>query len=255
MINTLLHRQPATLDNELHRNLRAQVPVGSWSVAGGLNSIFLAAVEFGDACRDFPIVFVRAGTDPAGKQQVAPVAVFGLSNGENLFVQPDGAWRGSYMPAVLRMYPFALARIDDSNLAVTIDAAWQGLSEQQGERLFDDAGAPSELTKSVQGQLETLESEIQRTRVVGERFLDLGLFIEKRFDATLPDGQKFAVEGFLTIDEDKLKALPDATVLELQRNGLLGLIYAHLISLSNMRKLTEWRVLRMAAANGASPSA
>lgn len=255
MINTLLHRQPATLDRELHRSLRANLPVADWSLASALNSIFLAAVEFGDACRDFPIVFVRAGADPAGKQQVAPVAVFGLSNGENLFVQPDGAWRGSYMPAVLRMYPFALARLDDSNLAVTIDTAWAGLSSEQGERFFDDTGAPTELTKSIQGQLETLEAEIQRTRAVGERLLDLGLFIEKRFDATLPDGQKFAVEGFLTIDEDKLKALPDATLVELQRNGLMGLIHAHLISLANMRKLTEWRVLRIADAGGAPASA
>lgn len=252
MINTLLHRQPATLDRELHRTLKARLPVGDWSVASPLNSIFLAAVEFGDACRDFPIVFVRAGVDPSGRQQLAPVAVFGLAAGENLFVEPGGGWRVPYMPAVLRMYPFALARIDDNNLAVTIDTGWSGLSQTEGERLFNDDGTPGDVLKSVQQQLETLETEIQRTRFVGERLMQLDLFTEMRFDATLPDGQKFAVEGFLTVDENKLKGLSDAVIVELQRNGLLGLIHAHLISLGNMRKLTEWRIAAQAAAAGSA---
>lgn len=248
MINNLLHRQPATLDRDQHRQLRVRLPVTDWSVAGGLNSIFLAAVEFGDACRDFPIVFVRAGTDPAGKAQVAPVAVFGLADAENLFVQPNGSWRGHYMPAVLRMYPFALVRINDNELAVAMDRGYVGFSDTEGDRMLTDQGAPTELTQNLQQQLETLESEIQRTRFVGERLLELDLLTDMRFDATMPDGRKVSVDGFLTIDENKVKALSDATLLDLQRSGLMGLIHAHLISLANMRKLTEWRIAAHAAA-------
>ncbi|MFT3821990.1 MAG: SapC family protein [Rubrivivax sp.] len=244
MINTLLHRQAVPLDSTAHRQLKVPVPVADWSVAARLNSIFLAAVEFADACRDFPIVFVRAGQDPDGKPQIAPVAVFGLSAEENLFIEPDGQWRATYMPAVLRLYPFAIGRIDEQNFALCVDAAWSALSQGSGEALFDAQGEATEFTRQVVAQAEKTEEEVQRTRLVGERLLQLELLREMRFDVDLPGGQKLAVEGFFTVDEEKLKALPDATLVELARNGVLGLIQAHLISMANMRRLAEWRVQR-----------
>ncbi len=241
MINQNLHRKPEALDRAAHRSLRIKLPVTDWTVASRLNSMFVAAVEFGDVCRDFPIVFVRAGTDPDGKTQIASVAVFGLGKEENLYL--DGtAWRAAYMPAMLRLYPFALGRIDDKTFAIVLDTAWSGVSTTDGDPLFDAAGEPSELTKLVQQQLEQTEYEVERTRLVGQRLQDLGLLREMRFDATLPDGGKLSVDGFLTVDEDKLKALSDADLIDLQRSGLLGLVHAHLISLGHMRRLAEWRL-------------
>jgi hypothetical protein len=241
MINQNLHVKPEALDRAVHRQLRVKLPVTDWTVASRLNSMFVAAVEFGDVCRDFPIVFVRAGTDPEGKTQIASVAVFGLGKEENLYL--DGTtWRGAYMPAMLRLYPFALGRIDDQTFAIVLDTAWPGVSTTEGDPLFDAAGEPSELTKLVQQQLEQTEYEVERTRLVGQRLQELGLLREMRFDATLPDGGKLSVDGFLTVDEDKLKALPDAALIDLQRTGLLGLVHAHLISLGHMRRLAEWRL-------------
>ncbi len=241
MINQNLHRKPEALDRAAHRSLRIKLPVTDWTVASRLNSMFVAAVEFGDVCRDFPIVFVRAGTDPDGKTQIASVAVFGLGKEENLYL--DGtAWRAAYMPAMLRLYPFALGRIDDKTFAIVLDTAWSGVSTTDGDPLFDAAGEPSELTKLVQQQLEQTEYEVERTRLVGQRLQDLGLLREMRFDATLPDGGKLSVDGFLTVDEDKLKALSDADLIDRQRSGLLGLVHAHLISLGHMRRPAEWRL-------------
>lgn len=242
MINQNLHRQAVPLDRTAHRTLRVRLPITDWTVASRLNSLFVAAVEFGDVCLDYPIVFVRASSD-AGQPQIASVAVFGLAQGENLFL--DGtAWRAHYMPALLRLYPFALGRIDDNAYAICLDTAWDGLSQTEGEALFDAAGQPSELTQRVQQQLEQIESEVQRTRLVCARLLELDLLRAMRFDATLPNGQKVTVDGFLTVNEERLKDLPDAALIELQRSGLLGLVHAHLISLGNMRRLADWRLLR-----------
>ena len=69
-----------------------------------------------------------------------------------------------------------------------------------------------------------------------------GLLKDMRFEAVTPQGQKLVIDGFLAVDEDKLAQLPDALVVELHRNGALGLIHAHQISLRQMRKLIEWRV-------------
>ena len=46
------------------------------------------------------------------------------------------------------------------------------------------------------------------------RLRELDLLHDMRFDATLPDGSKLGVDGFLTVDEKKLGALDDAVVVE-----------------------------------------
>ena len=250
MINQNLHRQPAALDSAQHRQLKLRVPVTDWSVASRLNALFVAAAEFGDVCREFPIVFVRAGKEPDGRDQVAPIAVLGLNPNQNLYV--DGAaWRAQYMPAVLRAYPFCIGRVGDQRFAVCVDLAYAGVGDPAGTQVFEPDGQPASLLKTMQSQLETLEAEVQRTRLVGRRLLELDVLRDMRFDATLPDGSKHSVDGFLTVDDKKMTALPDAVVGELHRSGLLGLVHMHWVSLGNMRRLVDWHAQRQAAATPA----
>jgi hypothetical protein len=112
----------------------------------------------------------------------------------------------------------------------------------KASRCSTPEGEPSELTKLVQQQLEQTEAEIQRTRLVGQRLQELDCCARCASTPRCPTAAANTVDGFLTVDEDKLKALPDATLVELQRTGLLGLVHAHLISLGNMRRLAEWRL-------------
>lgn len=245
MINQNLHRQPTPLDNIQHRTLKLRLPVADWSVARDLNAIFVAAAEFGDTCREFPIVFVRAGKEPDGSDQIAPVAVLGLTQGRNLYV--DGTrWRATYIPAVLRTYPFCIGRVDEQRFAICVDTAWPGANTDDGTPLFEADGQPAALLKNAQPQLETLEQEIQRTRLVGRKLLELDVLRDMRFDATLPDGSKHSVDGFLTVDDKKMSELPDAVVGELHRSGLLGLVHLHWVSMGNMRRLVEWHAERAA---------
>lgn len=246
MINQKLHRQPHALDSIQHRAMTLKVPTTDWSIADKLNALFVAAAEFGDVCRDFPIVFVKAGTEPDGKDAIAPVAVFGLNTDENLYVA-NGHWRANYIPAVLRSYPFCIARMDEERFAICVDLAHDGFREEGGVRLFDDEGKPGELLKGMTTHLENLEVEIQRTRFIGQRLQELDLLREMRFDATLPDGRQHTVDGFLTVDDKKVTELPEATVMELHRSGLLGLIHLHWVSLGNMRRLADWHAERSAA--------
>ena len=250
MIINNMHLQPTGLDSNTHRNLKLRLPVQDWSVGNKLNALFVAANEFADACREFPIVFVKSAKDADGKEPVAPIAVFGVSQAENLFIVGE-RWRGRYMPAVMRMYPFCMARVDDERLALCIDMAYAGAEESDGQPLFDVEGKATELLQNVQKQLEALEVEVQRTRAVCTRLQELDLLRDMRFDATLPGGRKHTVDGFLVVDEDKVRNLPDAQVLELHRNGLLGLIHLHWMSMRNMHPLLEWHVERTAASNPA----
>lgn len=255
MINDNLHRQPTALDSAQHRNLKLKLPVTDWQIANKLNAIFVAAAEFADTCREFPIVFVRAGKEPDGSDAIAPIAVFGLTTHENLYVDGE-LWRAQYMPAVLRAYPFCIARIDQERFAICFDAAFEGANEQEGQPLFDADGGQAELLKAMTSHLESLETEVQRTRLVGKRLLELDVLREMRFDATLPDGSKHTVDGFLTVDDEKMTKLPDDVVGELHRSGVLGLVHLHWVSLGNMRRLVDWHVERAAAtAPPAAPAA
>ena len=246
MINQNLHHQPVALDSAQHRLLKLKLPVTDWSLAGKLNAVFVAAAEFGDVCREFPIVFVKAGQEADGSDAVAPVAVMGLTQNQNLYVTGE-RWRAQYLPAILRLYPFCIARIDEQRFAVCVDMAFAGAGQDEGLPLFDAEGKPSELLTSMQKQLETLETEIQRTRLVGRRLNELGLLREMRFDAKLPDGTQHTVDGFLTVDAEKVTALPDNVVGELHRSGVLGLVHLHWVSMGNMHRLLDWHVERAAA--------
>ena len=254
MINQNLHIQPTALDKEQHRHLKLKVPVTDWSVAGKLNAMFVAAAEFTDVCREFPIVFVKAGKEPDGTDAIAPIAVFGLSQSENLYVG-SGRWRAQYMPAVLRDYPFCIARLDEERFAICVDMAYTGTSVLEGQPLFNEDGEPAELLKNMTTHLEQLEAEIQRTRMVGRRLLELDVLRDMRFDVTLPDGRQHSVDGFLTVDDQKMNEMPAETVVELHRNGILGLVQLHWVSLGNMRRLVDWHVERSAAATAATATA
>ncbi len=257
MIHQPLHRDPVGVDREALRHTKLRVGQPDFSYCSHLNSIFVAATEFGDACLDFPVVFVNAGKNEKGQTEVAPIAVLGVTGAQNLFVEGSGdaqSWRARYMPAVLRTYPFCTTRMNDEQFAICIDRSWHRVNTSDGQALFGDDGQPSEVLKSARQQLEVLEVEIARTRTLGQRLLELDLLRDMRFDATLPDGRKHSVDGFLTVEQKRVTELPDATVLELHKQGLLGLIHAHWLSLGNMRKLLDWHFERNPAVTPMEPT-
>jgi SapC len=256
MINQNLHKQAVGLDRTRHRGLRLDLAARDLDTLRKFNAFFVAGGEFGDACKDYPVVFVNAGQDDAGKPLVAPIAVFGLQPEQNLCIEGD-QWRVRYVPAVLRMYPFAMARVEPDQLVLCFDEAWAGFNAEHGEALFDAQGEPTPFVLQVQQQLEAFEHDVERTRLACRLLLDKGLLREMRFDATLPDGQTLSVDGFLTVDDDKLRALSDADVLAFHKNGLMALVHAHQLSLGNMTRLVEWHVARLAQApaQAAAPAA
>ncbi|MBM3368431.1 MAG: SapC family protein, partial [Betaproteobacteria bacterium] len=66
------------------------------------NAIPISYTEFGPVSRDYPIVFTSADQGA----NFAPMAVLGLTAGENLYYG-NGAWSaGLYVPAYARRVPF-----------------------------------------------------------------------------------------------------------------------------------------------------
>lgn len=251
MIHSALYRAPELLDPVRHGALRISA-LQDWSIARQMHAVYLAATELPEAALEFPVLFVHSGErDAAGRATVSPIALLGLAQGENLYV--DGTrWLARYVPAFIRRYPFLTGRsADDAAPGVMIDTAWSGLSPTVGEALFDAQGWPAPALQQRLALLERFEAEALRTRQFCAQLVGLDLLRPMQADATLPDGQKLTVEGFKLVDEEKLRALPDPAVLELHRNGMLMLMNLHIASLANMPALIERKARRELKRRGA----
>lgn len=238
MSDAVYYEKPVALDREKHRQLKVRA-TGSFAFAGKANSLYLAGVEFNEACKEFAIVFTRVGNG-----RTVPVAMLGLRGRENLFVDAQGKWDASYVPAFVRRYPFVLAELPGrAEMAVCVDEAFAGLNSAQGEALFDAGGRDTPFLTNALDFLSRYQAEYLRTEAFCQRLEQAGLLMEMNAKADLADGRSFTINGLLIVDEKKLMALPDATALALFRAGELHLISMHLVSLSNMQRLVD----RMAA--------
>ena len=231
MSDTVYYEKPVLLDREKHRQRRV-LPSTSFGFARKANSVYLAGVEFSEACKEYAIVFTRGNN---GK--IVPVVMLGLRARENLFIDDQDQWVGRYLPAFVRRYPFVLAELPGQSLGVCIDEAYAGLGNQEGEALFDAKGQDTPFLRNALDFLTLYQREYLRTEAFCQRLEQAGLFSEMDARADLVDGRTFTVSSLLVVDEKKLMALPDATALSLFRNGELHLVSMHLMSLSNMQAL------------------
>lgn len=235
----LFYKEPAIINVEQHRNLTIAPSPKGYSFASEAHFVMLTAVEFPQACREYPILF--SATDDG---TVRPLALLGIQQGENLYVDETGAWKASYIPAYVRRYPFIPAETGSPELPVCFDQAFDGLNIEEGQRIFDESGEQTEYCRHIQAFILDYQNQQPPTAAFAEKLKELGLF--RHMDATfeLNDGRKFVLQGFLVVDEEKLARLGDVAVLDLFRKGYLGLIYAHLASIGNISRLVDLKADR-----------
>lgn len=233
MAEVLYYEKPVLLHRDTHRHRKVQ-PSNHFGFARKANSLFIAGVEFGEACKDYPIVFTRNAA-----RRVVPVAMLGLRANENLFVDDAGVWKAAYVPAFVRRYPFVLSELPGGQFGVCMDEAYPGLGTQEGEALFDAQGKNTPFLQHALDFLNRYQQEYLRTDAFCQRLADAGLLMEMNAKADLVDGRSFTVNGLMIVDEQKLLTLPDAVALSLFRSGELHWISMHLVSLSNMQRLVD----------------
>lgn len=233
MADTVYYERPVLLNRDKHRGKRVRAST-NFAFTRNANSLFLAAVEFNEACKHFAIVFTRGAS---GRLQ--PVAVMGLRARENLFVEADNRWSAGYVPAFVRRYPFVLAELPGQAMGVCIDEAYEGLNDSEGELMFDAQGQETPFLRNAVEFLSRYQQEHLRTEAFCRRLEQAGLLMEMSARADLVDGRSFTVGSLLVVDETKLMALGDAAVLSLFRAGDLHLIAMHLLSLSNLQLLVD----------------
>lgn len=233
MTTLLLYKDIQALNREAHQALKLQQSENC-EFAATTHLVPVAGLEFFQAARHYPLVFIGEG------DQATPIALLGLKPGHNGYLDDELRWQANtYIPAFIRRYPFVLAQDEASNFTVCFDAAFTGWNSEEGRDLFNSEGQNSEYLEEMIQFLQNFTAEMERTRLFVEKLNALELLSPRTIKLTHGSGETFVLSDFLAVDEEKFLALSDEQVLDLNRSGFLGWVYAHLMSLGNANQLFD----------------
>lgn len=222
-----MYQNPAPLKAATFSGKRAAVSDYAFAARQMLAPLIID--EVADVAREYVILF------PVDSE--LPAALLGTQPEHNAYVSAQGGWQASYVPAMIRRYPFALKPVPrkegqgEQRFAVIFD---QAALDDTGQALFN-AEQPAPWVKQRMAMLERLQLREPVTRHLVKVIADTGLLTEQVLQVTTAEGQKGRLDGFRVVDEKALNALDHAAFAELRDAGALPLIYAHLLSLANLR--------------------
>ena len=232
--NTLMFKQLVPINATRHAKTRVR-EIKDFHFASEFHSAVVMVHEFPRAAAIYPLVFIE---DPH-KDSFMPVALLGLEQGKNLFVDQAGKWRASYIPAIVRRYPFALMGPDESGqFSIFLDEASALVGESDGKPLFDEMGRPSEAIDGVKRYLGELYQMEMFTRDFCRYLAEHNLFVPFTMHVTNA-GERVNVAGCYVVNEDRLNNLSTERFLDLRAKRYLPGIYAHLVSLLQVERLVE----------------
>lgn len=206
----------------------------SYAWCAELRAVPVNVDEFGVAGLQLPLAFVR---DASGGYDAA--AVLALRGGHNAFVDAAGRWNpGVYVPAYLRRYPFCTLAQPGSAQPFLVCVSEAGLEADSATPVISRNG---ELTAHWTAWLRFIEAYEQAralTRQFAARLQGLDLLVPFEAVHLAGDGRPTRLAGLYRADETRLAALTPGIVREMLRNGEMRALYAHLLSLENLRERT-----------------
>jgi hypothetical protein len=216
----------ALLNRETHRDLRVQAGA---SARYGDNQRFVPVIvgEFPLLAVHYPILLTKdsnTGVFFAG-------AMLGFDEGENLFLDARGM--DTYRPLNLQRGPFFTAGGD---LAIDLESP---RLDEGGRALFETAGEPSQYLQSIMALFRDLNRGLEQTKIFVEKLASLKLIEPVDINVAFDDGERRTLTGLYTVNQEVLRQLPDAAVLELFRSGYLQLIYLMAASLKQVPALAQ----------------
>jgi hypothetical protein len=206
-------------------------PAG-YSFAKSEAVVALVASEFAKAALALPIGFVEQSGF------FVPVMLTSPIPGRNFAVGPKGEWFPSYIPAVLRAYPFSLRSSAEGEATLSIDED-SGLVvpvDDTTEKFFNDDGSLAPAVSEVLKLLRHVHENRIFTNQAAVALSDAGVI--KRWDLVVPVGDRqVPVGGLYSVDEAALSELDDAGLIAIRR--ALGVAYLQLVSTGQVTALSR----------------
>lgn len=235
------------LNNIDHRNIRIRTE-RSEEFGDRIMAAPLFPHEFREAQAFFPIVFAK---EP-DSGRFRPMALFGLEEGENLFLG-DGGFEAAYLPLSMRMQPFLIGFTGPEGpgrgMEVHINLDHPRVNETEGEKLFLEHGGHTEFLQGIADLLGEVHAGEQNITPFSAMLNELDLIEPFSLDVTLNDGSRGRLAGYYTIAEEKLYALGGEDLERLQVSGMLQPLFMAVASLSQFLSLIERRNRRLVTAS------
>ena len=207
--------------------------VEGFAHAKELTTSMITMSEYYQSCKNYPIVFAKNE-----EEGWFSVALLGLEK-ENKFLK-DGEWKEDcYIPAYIRRYPFIYIKNED-NLLLGFDADHKVSKEEAGERyFFDEEENTTEFVSNVLNFMNQVQNSTKATKEFIETLEELDLLEASNITGTNAEGKEISVTGFWVLKEEKLNELTQKNKTILCKKSYMQPITAHLISLSNIQKLSK----------------
>jgi len=220
------------VNKENHKNQSVR-EIKDFSYAKNIMNAPITIAEFFEACKNYPIFFAK---DKDNKWFAS--VLLGYKQGENLFIDEKGVWKElHYIPAFVRTYPFILVNQENQkDLVIAIEKDFL-TDEENPKKLFDTEGNNSEFLNSALNFLNQYYADSISTTQFIKQLEDWELLEEKIATVVNNKSEKFNLNGFFVINEEKLKHLSKKKKDDICAKNAYSLITAHLISLSNIQKL------------------
>ena len=226
-----MYKKLVVLDKSKHLDLKLN-KMKNLDFAKELNFCPIVAKELEQMAQLFPVVFSGDNENP--------VLVSLLSLGtQNLAINSEGKWIGSYVPLFIRRYPFSLASSGENSeqKIVLIDEDSSLFSTSTGENLFTKDGEQTEQLKNAINFLTVYDNDVTITNSVVKTISQSGILETREITVGEGDEKKVLVEGFKVVDREKLNQLSDEILANWTRKGIINFIEVHLKSLNNIERL------------------
>src|SRR5688500_18550973 len=225
----------ALLNNVDHHDPRVITRHGA-EFGDAVNQVTAFPTECESVPREYPLVF-RRGADGARR----PVALLGLTRGEDLFLDGEGDWGAGYVPALLQRGPFSIAAPDtpEGEPMIRIDLADPRTSRSQGVPIFLPHGGNSAYLEHMTDVLRTIYIGHHLLEPMIAAFESAGLLRPVNLEARVGENEVYAFSDVMVIDRERLAALGADELAALHEGGFLQAAFFGAASLANMQRLVE----------------
>lgn len=227
----LFYKRPVALDKSAHAGISLTQKM-DFSFASKVNAVPVTMIELPNIMQFYPVAFSMSA--PA-----TPLAILGLRDNENLFVNSKGEWlENTYIPAYIRRYPFIFAKNETGDrLTLCVDDADGILEKGSKNPLFTKDGELTPLTNNALEFCRSYQAAAEQTQEFSEALEAADILIDRHAEVRLNDGKVMTLSGFRQVDEKKYYELPQDTILQWHGKRWTRFVYAHLFSIGNWQRL------------------
>jgi SapC len=230
------------LNNIEHKDLKV-ITRHSADFGDNVHAVLTFPTEYGDIQREYPIFFRK---DP-DSDEYQSVAILGFEKGENLFLE-EGRWNASYVPAIVARGPFLIGFQDqevDGELrkepVIHVDLDDPRVNENEGEPVFRKHGGNTPYVDRIARMLRGIHEGMAMSAEMFRLFDSYELIRPVSIDVDLYTDQRITLNGFYSIDQQRLSGLDGAALEALNKSGFLEGAYLVIASLNNVKKMIDMK--------------